>query len=91
MAEWLKAAVLKTADRETGSWVRIPVPPPEFEIEDDMKPYFPTVVPSPTEQYIKHYHDKFQKSKSREDAEHLIKFTQKYLDEQKTVVPPENE
>jgi hypothetical protein len=48
----------------------------------DMKPFFPTVVPSPTERYIKYYHDKFQKSKSREDAERLIKFTQQYLDEQ---------
>jgi hypothetical protein len=29
MAEWLMAAVLKTAVRETVSWVRIPLPPPE--------------------------------------------------------------
>ena len=28
MAEWLKAAVLKTVGGETRSWVRIPVPPP---------------------------------------------------------------
>ena len=28
MAEWLKAAVLKTVGRESVSWVRIPVPPP---------------------------------------------------------------
>ena len=30
MAEWLKAAVLKTVGRESVSWVRIPVPPPSF-------------------------------------------------------------
>ena len=31
MAEWLKAAVLKTVGRESVSWVRIPVPPPRFD------------------------------------------------------------
>ena len=30
MAEWLKAAVLKTVGGETRSWVRIPVPPPYY-------------------------------------------------------------
>ena len=29
MAEWLKAAVLKTVDGETRPGVRIPLPPPE--------------------------------------------------------------
>ena len=28
MAEWLKAAVLKTASRKSGTWVRILLPPP---------------------------------------------------------------
>jgi hypothetical protein len=32
MAEWLKAPVLKTGRRETVSWVRIPLPPPNFVI-----------------------------------------------------------
>ena len=27
---WLIATVLKTVDRESGPWVRIPVPPPSF-------------------------------------------------------------
>ena len=30
MAEWLNAAVLKTARSETASWVRIPLPPLEL-------------------------------------------------------------
>jgi hypothetical protein len=28
MAEWIKAAVLKTASRKSGTWVRILLPPP---------------------------------------------------------------
>ena len=28
MAEWLKATVLKTVERESVPWVRIPLPPP---------------------------------------------------------------
>jgi hypothetical protein len=31
MAEWLKAAVLKTVSGVTHSGVRIPLPPPEFQ------------------------------------------------------------
>jgi hypothetical protein len=30
MAEWLKAAVLKTASRKSGTWVRILLPPPAY-------------------------------------------------------------
>jgi hypothetical protein len=33
MAEWLKAAVLKTAVRGTVPGVRIPLPPPDFVIQ----------------------------------------------------------
>jgi hypothetical protein len=29
MAEWFKAAVLKTASRKSGTWVRILLPPPK--------------------------------------------------------------
>jgi hypothetical protein len=32
MAEWLKAAVLKTVNGVTRSGVRIPLPPPDIEI-----------------------------------------------------------
>ena len=30
MAEWFKAAVLKTASRKSGTWVRILLPPPAY-------------------------------------------------------------
>ena len=30
MAEWFKAAVLKTASRKSGTWVRILLPPPSY-------------------------------------------------------------
>ena len=33
MAEWFKAAVLKTVDGETRPGVRIPLPPPVFKFE----------------------------------------------------------
>ena len=33
MAEWSKAAVLKTVSGVTRSWVRIPVPPPALSLE----------------------------------------------------------
>src|SRR5712691_8588611 len=33
MAEWLKAAVLKTVSGETRSGVRIPLPPPAFNAD----------------------------------------------------------
>jgi hypothetical protein len=32
MAEWFKAAVLKTVDGETRPGVRIPLPPPHYQI-----------------------------------------------------------
>jgi hypothetical protein len=32
MAEWFKAAVLKTVDGETRPGVRIPLPPPDFNL-----------------------------------------------------------
>ena len=31
MAEWTMAAVLKTVMQVTVSWVRIPLPPPEYQ------------------------------------------------------------
>jgi hypothetical protein len=33
MAEWLKAAVLKTASRKSGTWVRILLPPPSTTLK----------------------------------------------------------
>jgi hypothetical protein len=36
MAEWLKAAVLKTVNGVTRSGVRIPLPPPDIELTPQM-------------------------------------------------------
>ena len=38
MAEWLKAAVLKTASRKSGTWVRILLPPPAYAKASAGKP-----------------------------------------------------
>jgi hypothetical protein len=42
MAEWLKAAVLKTASRKSGTWVRILLPPPIYAKASIGKPAYLT-------------------------------------------------
>ena len=40
MAEWFKAAVLKTASRKSGTWVRILLPPPDYAKASSGRPFY---------------------------------------------------
>ena len=40
MAEWFKAAVLKTASRKSGTWVRILLPPPDYAKASSGRPAY---------------------------------------------------